>query len=173
MFTVCLLTVSTKPTTSTMPTKHTMQARYHGRAFQGLAPLNHCLCPRSEDCAPKESIRPSAAGGHFKAVSPQITACAPQKWVNFLSRAKKAGQIEWKLCSCLSFCGKEFFYVFLVFKPESEGKNWVLYQRIASCLPPPPRRKKSLPGENCAPNKRTELKPRGFAMGTFFSLFSL
>ena len=42
------------------------------------APQARNVPPPSEDCALKESSRPSAMGWHFETVLPQITVCAPQ-----------------------------------------------------------------------------------------------
>ena len=80
-------TKSTMLTMSTTATKPTLQARRHwGGAFRGRALSQIIACapkrelyPPSEDCAPKESNSPCAAGWHFGAVPPQIAACAPQK----------------------------------------------------------------------------------------------
>ena len=41
-----------------------------GEGHFGAVPPNHCLCPSSENCAPKESNRPGATGMHFGTCAP-------------------------------------------------------------------------------------------------------
>ena len=78
-----------------------IQARRHGGAFRGRAPKSLlvppkreiCLLP-SEDCAPKESNRPSAIGVHFrKCAPPKHYLCpSPQTSVKYRSRTKNSSK---------------------------------------------------------------------------------
>ena len=75
-----------------------------GGHFEAVPPKNHCLCPSSEDCAPKKVTGSVPLECNSRPETPKILVITPE----FVS----------KNCLFADFAIKTLFLLFLVYTPE-------------------------------------------------------
>ena len=187
-----LLTVSTKPTTPTTPNKSTMLTKstmvtkhatlawptgaFQGRALEIIAcvPQARNVLPQARIVPQKEVSGPVPRAGISRLCPPPNHCLCPQKWVKFLFRTKNAGQIEWTSFSSLRFLQRRHFFLFLFWSIIPNLRARTEFHTKGPFVPPcpPPGKRRTPPGENCAWNERNRLgvmwKGGGFAIKTFF-----